>query len=126
RRARVDRSAGTEGFAGDDGNGDFAVGAFRRGNLGRAQLLIARLHHLVAARKVDPQLEAVQTAAVAANLVGRHLGMPDARSGRHNKSAFRLYSPAALIRAQPRRLLPAGVLAEAKGGILPGRYDEPS
>src|SRR6266480_7309241 len=34
--------------------------------------------------------------------------------------------PAALIRAQPRRLFPSRSPREAKGGVLPDRYDEPS
>src|ERR1041385_6273267 len=50
-RAGVDARVDAEGFAGDDGDDDLGVGARGGRDLGRAQLLIARLHHLVAPRQ---------------------------------------------------------------------------
>src|ERR1043165_3548471 len=97
-RAGVDARVDAEGFAGDDGDDDLAVGARGGRDLGRAQLLVARLHHLVAPWQVDPELESVQPPAGAQDLRRRHLGVNDAGAGSHPLHVARIDAAAIALR----------------------------
>src|SRR5262249_26541012 len=59
------------------------VGRRRLGDAPGRDLLVARRHHLVARRQVDPDLEAVDAPALLLDPPRRHLGVDDARAGRH-------------------------------------------
>lgn len=48
-----------------------------------SHILISRRHHFVLSRKVHPELESLQAAAIFSKLRARHLGMYETRARRH-------------------------------------------
>lgn len=76
------------GLAGDDLDMDSAVVDVDAGDLGGAEVAIARLALFQLLRQVDPQLHALVGAAVG--VLPRHLGVHDALARRHELQVARL------------------------------------
>ena len=72
-----------EVFAGDEVHDAFAVGRRDRRDLVALQADITRRRHLQTRRQVDPELQDLERAALALELLGRDLGVHEAATGRH-------------------------------------------
>src|SRR6266446_6185270 len=82
-RARFNDSFLAHRFARDYTHLHQAIGRSRFRDLRARNLLVARVHHLVALRQVHPKLEGVHSPALTRELTARHFCMDHACSGSH-------------------------------------------
>src|SRR5262249_53336498 len=83
RRSGFDDGLGAQGLARNDAYSHLSVGRAADRDAARGDLLISRRHHLVACRKVDPELKAMHPAARLSEGGSRHLRVHDSRARGH-------------------------------------------